>query len=186
MADVTGPISTLPGAAHSVPDNVVCDTHQDRVATHRVQGETDSFGSEMHDMCDQCLEEYRAQIKAYQESEEESYCDWCKAWKPNKLIQPRRDPDEGQAGPVYQVCDVCKAQAQKRDAEEHEWWLEDNEPDDYDDEPYDFGDEWLDPEEDEPEPADLYGDDPSDPRHPEHTLWLRDMEDEDPAPCSVM
>ena len=52
MADVTGRISTLPGSGHKVPDGTMCDNHPDRLATHRVQGETDSFGSEMNDMCD--------------------------------------------------------------------------------------------------------------------------------------
>jgi hypothetical protein len=52
MADVTGPISTLPGSSHhDVPDGMMCDDHPDRPAVTRLQGETDSFGSEMHDLC---------------------------------------------------------------------------------------------------------------------------------------
>ena len=47
MADVTGPISSLPGSGHSVPDGAMCDEHPDRPAVARVQGETDSFGCEM-------------------------------------------------------------------------------------------------------------------------------------------
>ena len=44
MADVTGPISTLPGSRHRVPDGQSCDTHSDRFAVYRIQGETDSTG----------------------------------------------------------------------------------------------------------------------------------------------
>jgi hypothetical protein len=51
MADVTGPISTLPGAVHRVPEGATCDEHPDRPAVLRVQGETDSFGSETIDYC---------------------------------------------------------------------------------------------------------------------------------------
>ncbi len=41
MAEVTGPISSLPGAYHSLPKGTMCDEHPDRPAVARVQGETD-------------------------------------------------------------------------------------------------------------------------------------------------
>jgi hypothetical protein len=47
MGEVTGPISTLPGHSHQVPDGTVCDDHPDRPAVARIQGETDSFGAEL-------------------------------------------------------------------------------------------------------------------------------------------
>ena len=89
MADVTGPISSLPGSAHRVPRGAHCDECDNEIsnrlgdewrasrqdsekswwndpelkrrhdeelalhpATHRMQGDTDSFGSEMMDLCD--------------------------------------------------------------------------------------------------------------------------------------
>lgn len=107
MADVTGPISTLPGSHHSVPKDAACDTHPDRPATHRVQGETDSFGSEMIDMCDACYAEH----VQYQRTRDRSgVCDWCKNHKP-RVIETR-DYEEGMHGPVYLVCDAC---IQRRD-----------------------------------------------------------------------
>jgi len=36
----------------------MCDDHQDRPATHRIQGETDSFGCEYIDWCDECYTNY--------------------------------------------------------------------------------------------------------------------------------
>lgn len=110
MADVTGPISTLPGSRHSLPDGATCDLHPDRPAVARVQGETDSFGSEMNDLCAECL-------KADREAEPRvGCCDWCKA--ENVKLGPRRDIDEGMAGPVYYVCKPCIDRDEKRIREE--------------------------------------------------------------------
>lgn len=102
MADVTGPISTLPGAVHNVPTGMVCDDHSDRPAYRRVQGETDSMGSEMHDMCEECFTKYQADIA---EADTSGCCEWCKTHKPK--LRDRRDFEEGSCGPVYQVCDDC-------------------------------------------------------------------------------
>jgi len=106
MADVTGPISTLPNSGHHVPDGTMCDDHPDRPAVARIQGETDSFGSEMHDMCEECLDEYSAYLRSEQAEEDSSgTCDWCKQFA--KGLRPKRDPEEGMAGPVYYVCSPC-------------------------------------------------------------------------------
>lgn len=113
MADVTGPISTLPGARHVVPAGTTCDEHPDRPAVARVQGETDSFGSEMIDMCAECLAAERAYAAAADTS---GRCDWCKSDAPK--LRPRRDYDEGMRGPVYFVCDGCIARVDARVAEE--------------------------------------------------------------------
>jgi hypothetical protein len=102
MADVTGPISTLPGSGHDVPDGTMCDEHPDRKATHRVQGETDSFGSEMHDMCDECFAAYKAEIASEDTS---GVCEWCGKHAPS--LRHRRDYEEGMSGRVYLVCDEC-------------------------------------------------------------------------------
>lgn len=102
MADVTGPISTLPGARYTVPEGTMCDDHPDRPAYKRVQGETDSFGSEMHDLCKECCD---ALAKHRAEADTSGQCDWCKQHKP--ALRKRRDFEEGSAGPVYDVCDAC-------------------------------------------------------------------------------
>jgi hypothetical protein len=100
MGDVTGPIASLPGAHHPLPDGTMCDDHPDRPAVARVQGETDSFGCEMQDCCQQCLDEIRAMPPNV------GRCDWCKT--DNVQTAPQRDIDEGMAGPVYEVCKPCR------------------------------------------------------------------------------
>ena len=60
MADVTGPISSLPGKRHELPKGAKCDEHPERDAVARVQGETDSMGCEMLDLCQECLDDLRA------------------------------------------------------------------------------------------------------------------------------
>lgn len=102
MADVTGPISSLPGSGHDCPDGMMCDDHPDRPAVVRLQGETDSFGSEMHDLCQECLDAYREEMK---NADHSGTCEWCKQHKPH--LRPQRDYEEGMAGRVYEVCDDC-------------------------------------------------------------------------------
>lgn len=128
MADVTGPISTLPGTGYGVPEGTMCDDHPERPATHRVQGETDSFGSEMHDLCDECYAELRAEMAAPQEA---FPCDYCKV--PSADRRAIRDPDEGFYGPVYYVCPDCRKR--QRDRLEEEAREFDDCDYDYDDDP---------------------------------------------------
>lgn len=105
MADVTGPISTLPGSSHhDLPDGQVCDYHPDRPAVARYQGETDSFGCEMHDICAECLKEFRE--SANSPEARTGQCDWCK--KEATDLRDTRDIDEGMAGPLYRVCGSCR------------------------------------------------------------------------------
>jgi hypothetical protein len=110
MADVTGPIATLPGAHHPLPDGSMCDNHPDRPATARVQGETDSMGCEMWDLCDECRAELRAQMRAPEARTGE--CDWCHQRATD--LRNRRDIDEGMYGRVYRICGDC---AKRYDAE---------------------------------------------------------------------
>lgn len=102
MAEVTGPISTLPGAGHHLPDGTMCDFHPDRPAVARIQGETDSFGAELNDMCEECLAEHRREMR---EGDHSGTCDWCKEHAPR--LWNRRDIDEGSYGPVYRICKSC-------------------------------------------------------------------------------
>lgn len=118
MADVTGPISTLPGAEYTSPEGTMCDDHPDRVAYKRVQGETDSFGCEMADMCKECYDTYKSEQK---DTDHSGHCDWCKKHKPR--VRPHRDFEEGSAGPVYDVCDDCIAREDARLKEElDDYW----------------------------------------------------------------
>ena len=102
MSEVTGPISTLPGAGHSLPDGAMCDQHPDRPAVARIQGETDSFGAELNDMCAECLAEHRRYMR---EGDHSGRCDWCKEHA--QRLWNRRDIDEGSYGPVYRICKAC-------------------------------------------------------------------------------
>ncbi len=131
MSDVTGPTSTLPGAAHDMPKGTMCDDHPDRPAVARVQGETDSFGCEMHDLCADCLREYREEIAA--ERLRPQRCDWCREEAVG--CREARDYEEGMAGRVYTVCPACLKRREERLREEERnrpgYW--DDPGDDYDD-----------------------------------------------------
>lgn len=126
MADVTGPISSLPGSFHVAPKGSMCDDHSDRPAVRRVQGETDSMGSEMHDLCQSCFD----QLQTAQSTPLIAICDWCKT---TAELRPMRDFEEGRNGPVYDVCIACSAKhvAQTMDTEEEDFVYNDYDP--YDD-----------------------------------------------------
>lgn len=122
MADCSkGPVATMRGATHLLPENgVCCDNHQDRPAVARIQGETDSFGCEYHDLCDECAEEMRQALA----EEVAGICDWCRL--PTTDLREYRDPEEGQAGPVYTVCQKCCKKHQgylaaKEGSDQDEW-----------------------------------------------------------------
>src|SRR5271169_5167803 len=99
MSDVTGPISSLPGSKHAVPAGMKCDMC-DKPAVIRIQGETDSMGSEMNDYC---LEHGSARDSYHSDLSGE--CDWCHV--NSDILRPTRDMDEGMAGPVYYICGNC-------------------------------------------------------------------------------
>lgn len=107
MADVTGPISTLPGSRRQPPPGAVCDKegHYNRQAVARIQGETDSFGSEMIDMCQECLTAHLH----YASQPQPGICQHHKGEAAH--VSAWRDPEEGSNGPVYQVCDPCRKRA---------------------------------------------------------------------------
>lgn len=128
----------LPGRRHPLPDGAMCEQHPDRPAVANVQGETDSFGFETIFMCQECLDEDRA----YEATEEAhtGTCDWCKREATD--LSWARDYDEGMSGPVYRVCQACRARVEaeaRRELEEHE--LDYPEDDDWDDDPYDPADD---------------------------------------------
>lgn len=135
MADVTGPISTLSGALHELPDGQMCDQHPDRKAVVRIQGETDSFGCEMNDMCEECAEGYRSYLRSPEAAEHrKGTCEWCK--HPADDLRDRCDFEEGMTGRVYRVCGACvKAENDRlaEEAEEYERQHGFDDPGDFDD-----------------------------------------------------
>lgn len=112
MAKVTGPISTLPGANHPFPDGLKCDLHPNKLAVARSQGETDSLGCEMHDMCRECFREYQDYMKSPNRESLKGRCDWCGHDATD--LRDARDYDEGLCGRVYRVCGACKKRQHDR------------------------------------------------------------------------
>lgn len=99
MSEVSdGPVSTMPGSYHPLPTGTMCDDHSDRLAVKRVQGETDSFGCEYYDLCQECLNHFNNHKVS-------GTCDWCK--QKSEDLKLRRDLEEGMSGRVYEVCQGC-------------------------------------------------------------------------------
>jgi len=117
MADVTdGPVRTKPGSRHPVPEGMLCDGYNvegdhEVLAVQRIQGETDSWGAEMCDYCQACVDKMQAEEEALRN--EPKCCQWCKQSKMD--CQLTRDFDEGDTGPLYEVCGGCR-QKQNDDA----------------------------------------------------------------------
>lgn len=64
MADSsTSRVFTRAGSHHKVPIGATCDVHSDILATHRVQGETDSFGCEYIDWCSECYSKHLEYVR---------------------------------------------------------------------------------------------------------------------------
>lgn len=121
MAEVTGPISSLPGTAHDLPEGTMCDEHPDRPAVARIQGETDSFGCEMNDVCQECLDADRAYARS--EEARTGRCDWCKQDATD--LRDTRDYEEGMHGPVYRVCAACRKRRDDEVAAENDEFASD-------------------------------------------------------------
>ena len=112
MASVGGPIRSLPGTLLRLPEGSMCDEHPDVAAYKRVQGETDSFGYEACDMCQECYETYLKGL----ENPEPGYCDQCGTHEP---LKPFRYVDEGVAGPVHYLCARCRERIRKEEEEDY-------------------------------------------------------------------
>lgn len=110
----------------------MCDDHPDRPAIARVQGETDSFGSEMHDMCQECLDKHRAHLTSDEAMERRiGICEWCN--NSAEDLRNARDYDEGMCGRLYRVCGACIKRVNEEAAAE----LDEMES-------FDFSDDYLD------------------------------------------
>lgn len=115
MSDVSrGPVSTLPGHKGHPPHGTICDEHPEELAVMRVQGETDSFGCEYYDLCQDCLDERKEQLT----EPVVAMCEWCNTEAND--IRPHRDYEEGMFGPVYQVCGNCVRKERERMREEYD------------------------------------------------------------------
>lgn len=110
-----GPVATLPGSTSACPDGMMCDNHEDQVATTRIQGETDSFGCEYFDLCASCAATLIEEIR--RERAKPHLCDWCKQEKTD--CRPHRDFEEGRGGPVYIVCADCRSLEARRVAADY-------------------------------------------------------------------
>lgn len=128
MGDVTGPISTLPGARHEVPKGAMCDQHGDRPAVANIQGETDSFGCETLYCCQECADSIMASLRSPEART--GRCDYCKTEVTD--LANFRDFEEGMAGPVYRVCAACRKRVRDDLAAELAEY-----DDDWDDGPFD-------------------------------------------------
>ena len=103
MADIIGPNSYLPGQVLKVPKGMMCDNHPEKPAVLRVVGETDSFGSELCDLCEECKQAHYKYIE--EQKDLEKFCEICHGMK--KDVKPRRDPEEGSCGRLYDMCPDC-------------------------------------------------------------------------------
>lgn len=112
----------MPGSRHEVPELQTCDQHPNKAAVIRVQGETDSFGCEMIDMCQECFEAYREWTKSPEAHV--GRCDWCKNEATD--LQTTRDYEEGMTGRVYEVCGSCRKRRDEEDRAELDWWGDDD------------------------------------------------------------
>ena len=92
-------------------------------ATHRLQGETDSFGAEYHYLCEEHIAAYRT---SQETADKSGSCDWCKTDQPE--VSPMRDFEEGMNGPVYYVCAPCRRK--QNEAIDRELGCDDDDDDD--------------------------------------------------------
>lgn len=125
---------SLPGQYVSLNDDewgLMCYVHHDRPATKRICTESDSFGSEYHNMCDECNEEHIAD-KAAIDADPERW-ETCKCGNREPRMIQYRDMDEGMHGPVYEHCSVCHEKWNQRIAEEEAFFDQDDDDDWYDD-----------------------------------------------------
>jgi hypothetical protein len=133
MSDVTGPISSLPGSIHKSPMGKMCDNCPEKKAVIRIQGETDSFGSEMHDLCQEC-----SIVSHAGEFDQTSigFCNWC--GKESSDLKPTRDYEEGSCGPIYHVCAECIRLRNEDAQKELELWTDEIDFEDWREDKYEI------------------------------------------------
>lgn len=134
MAAVIGPTRSKPGSRHALPPGTMCDDHPYTPAVVRLQGETDSFGAELNDLCADCV----ALMAIAEPSDTSGICDWCSSHSETRA--KHRHHEEGPGGAVYDVCPGCiKEESASLSAEIAEMGEQIDSPDDddiYDDVPF--------------------------------------------------
>ena len=126
----------LPGQSVGVSDDewgTKCYTHHDVDATHRICSESDSFGSEYVNLCEQCWDAHLAHKEKVKS--DESLWETCKCGNREPRMISYRDYEEGMHGSVYEHCSKCHAKMNARIAEEEAYYDDDDDwcgSDDYD------------------------------------------------------
>lgn len=88
--------------------------------------------TEMHDLCQECLTEFRADECSAEART--GQCEWCKEQATD--LRDARDYDEGLTGRVYRVCSACKKRRDdriKEELEEYDNWADHGFPEDDED-----------------------------------------------------
>lgn len=98
-------MSVLPGSILGNGRGEKCVAHEDRDAVKCVAGEVDAFGAEELYMCQECFDKFLKRREATRDGVQ-GYCEWCKTEQ--STVKPYRDLDEGNHGPVYDVCQTCR------------------------------------------------------------------------------
>lgn len=117
----------LPGQSFSVKDDewgTKCYTHHEVEATHRICTESDSFGSEFMNLCDECWNAHLAHKEKVKN--DESLWETCKCGNREPRMIQYRDYEEGMHGPVYEHCSKCHERMNARIAEEEAQYDEDD------------------------------------------------------------
>ena len=112
MADVIGPSSYLPGRilrTERMIKGFTCDECSsaeppvEKPAAAAMIGEADSYGSEVHHYCEDCIKAIEEEREKNNSEDELKYCDHCKGMV--KGVRPMRDPEEGSCGRLYYLCE---------------------------------------------------------------------------------
>lgn len=114
----------LPGQVVAIKDDewgTFCyePGHDDRKAFKRICNESDSFGSEYYNFCEECWDTYQKALeKKRNDPEQWEHCRECGAKVPELISY--RDMDEGMHGPVYEHCESCHVKMNERISREYE------------------------------------------------------------------
>ena len=104
MAAVIGPNNYTPGQILKAVPGVMCDDHPEVVSVCRMVGETDSFGSEISDLCQTCFDTHlKQQANRSERPQEWSHCEDCK--NASNDVRQRRSYDESV---LRYRCNACQ------------------------------------------------------------------------------